>query len=354
MGALQRESGIFLNNRATEAESAKKAVEAAAKDPNASPEQIAALQQQADDLAKWGQGGTYRQVVTALTAAASGNVTGSTAQFAQNAAVGYLQGLAANEVKGLADSLGKGTPEAETARAALHAIVGCAGAAAASQSCGAGAMGAASASVLGSLLSPTDGMTAEQKQARENAIQSLVAGVAGATGGNAATAMNGATFEIENNQLALPPPTPIWIPGEQQKPFQTPGMPVDPSEATLTGAPNKAKDNVTKPFMQPTQDYVDAVVTATKKPISIPLQIVQGLGAIFNSAEKGSSQLGGRSLEDLSNAGRQVDPADRGGEITTAGRALQKHGSRPDSAFPSAKGNPSQMNTKARKYLMGY
>jgi filamentous hemagglutinin len=353
VGALQRESGIFLNNRATEAESAKKAVEAAAKDPNASPEQIAALQQQADDLAKWGQGGTYRQVMTALTAAASGNVTGSTAQFAQNAAVGYLQGLAANEVKGLADSLGKGTPEAETARAALHAIVGCAGAAAASQSCGAGAMGAATASVLGSLLSPTDGMTAEQKQARENAIQSLVAGVAGATGGNAATAMNGATFEIENNQLALPPPTPIWIPGEQQKPFQTPGMPVDPSEATLTGAPNKAKDNVTKPFMQPTQDYVDAVVTATKKPISIPLQIVQGLGAIFNSAEKGSSQLGGRSLEDLSNAGRQVDPADRGGEITTAGRALQKHGSRPDSAFPSAKGNPSQMNDQGQEVLDG-
>ena len=201
VGALQREAGVFLNNRAAEAESAKKAADAAAKDPTVSPEKLAELQQQADDLATWGQGGTYRRVATALTAAASGNVTGSSAQFVQSAAVGYLQGLAASQVKDLADSLGKGTPEAETARAALHAIVGCAGAAAANQACGTGAMGAAAASVLGSLLSPTEGMTAGQKQARENAIQSLVAGVAGAVGGNAATAMNAATFEIENNAL---------------------------------------------------------------------------------------------------------------------------------------------------------
>ncbi|WP_137928376.1 hemagglutinin repeat-containing protein, partial [Cupriavidus sp. 2SB] len=153
VGALQREAGVFLNNRAAEAEAAKKAVDAAAKDPTVSPETLADLQHQADDLATWGQGGTYRRVMTALTAAASGNVTGSSAQFVQSAAVGYLQGLAASQVKELADSLGKGTPEAETARAALHAIVGCAGASAAGQSCGAGAMGAASASVLGSLLS---------------------------------------------------------------------------------------------------------------------------------------------------------------------------------------------------------
>ncbi|WP_423194542.1 hemagglutinin repeat-containing protein [Cupriavidus sp. H18C2] len=286
VGALQRESGIFLNNRATEAESAKKAAEAAAKDPNATPDQRAALQQQADDLAKWGQGGSYRQVMTALTAAASGNVTGSTAQFAQNAAVGYLQGLAANEVKGLADSLGKGTPEAEAARWALHAIVGCAGAAAASQSCGAGAMGAATASVLGSLLSPTDGMTAEQKQARENAIQSLVAGVAGATGGNAAAAMNGATFEIENNQLspvqsggALP----AWGPATPQKPFQAPGKPADPSEAALTGTPDESKDNTSKPIVQPIVDTADTIGAVVGGILPNPLKTVEGLGAIFSS-----------------------------------------------------------------------
>ncbi|WP_254616005.1 VENN motif pre-toxin domain-containing protein, partial [Cupriavidus basilensis] len=202
VGALQREAGGFLNNRAREADAARKAAEAVAKDPSATPEQRAEAQQRADDAAKWGQGGTYRQVMTALTAAAGGNVTGSAAQFAQGAAVGYIQGLAAGQVKAMADSLGKGTPAAESARAALHAIVGCAGAAAASQACGAGAMGAAASSVLGSLLAPTDKMPAQEKQAREDMVRSLVAGVAGAAGGNAATAVNAATFEVENNQLS--------------------------------------------------------------------------------------------------------------------------------------------------------
>ncbi|WP_116347375.1 hemagglutinin repeat-containing protein [Cupriavidus taiwanensis] len=273
VGALQREAGVFLNNRANEAEAAKVAAEAAAKDPNATPEQRVALQQQADDLAKWGQGGTYRQVMTAITAAASGNVTGSTAQFVQSAAVGYFQGLAANQVKQIADGL-----DSETARAALHAIVGCAGAAAASQACGTGAMGAASASVLGSLLGPTEGMTAQQKQVRENAIQSLVAGVAGAAGANPATAMNGATFEIENNQLGVGPmpSPPIWSPGQAQKPFQTPGKPADPSEAALTGTPDQSGSNQSEPFKQPLTNIVGNI-------LSFPGQVVDGLGAIFST-----------------------------------------------------------------------
>lgn len=41
---------------------------------------------------------------------------GANGGFAQNAAVGYLQGLATTQVKDLADSLGNGTPEAEAAR----------------------------------------------------------------------------------------------------------------------------------------------------------------------------------------------------------------------------------------------
>lgn len=281
VGALQRESGIFLNNRANEAEVAKQAADAVAKDPNASPEQRAALQQQADDLAKWGQNGTYRQVMTAITAAASGNVTGSTAQFVQSAAVGYFQGLAANQVKQIADGL-----DSETARAALHAIVGCAGAAAASQACGAGAMGAASASVLGSLLGPTEGMTAQQKQVRENAIQSLVAGVAGAAGANPATAMNGATFEIENNQLGAGPmqgPSPIWTPGQAQKPFQTPGKQADKEESALTGTPDQSGKNASQPFMTPLQNIVGTV-------ISLPAQIINGLEAILSGSNQRSSK----------------------------------------------------------------
>jgi len=196
-GQFINQVGTFVDNRLKEVDAAK----AAAKNPNLTPEQRAQAQQRADQLtADWGPGGTYRQALTALTVAAGGNVTGGMGQFAQNATVAYLQELGANQVKQIADSLGS-----EGARAALHAIVGCAGAAASSQNCGAGAMGAATSSLLGTLLGPTDGMSPSDKQAREKLVTSLVAGIATATGVNAATATNAAQIEAENNQLALLP-----------------------------------------------------------------------------------------------------------------------------------------------------
>ncbi|MBB5443892.1 filamentous hemagglutinin [Paraburkholderia sp. WSM4177] len=200
--------GTFVNNRAKEADAAK----AAANDPNLTPEQRAVAQQQADQLtAEWGPGGNYRQVLTALTVAAGGNVTGSAGQFAQSATIAYIQQLGAAEVKQIADSL-----DSDTARAALHAIVGCAGAAASSQSCGAGALGASASSVIGSLLAPTDGMSAEDRQARENLVTSLVAGIATASGVNAATATGAGQIEGENNQFSVAVPAassalPGWL-----------------------------------------------------------------------------------------------------------------------------------------------
>lgn len=309
VGALQREAGVFLNNRANEADAAKKAAEAVAKDPSATPEQRAEAQRRADDAAKWGQGGTYRQVMTALTAAAGGNVTGSAAQFAQGAAVGYIQGLAAGQVKAMADSLGKGTPEAESARAALHAIVGCAGAAAASQACGAGAMGAAASSVLGSLLAPTDEMSAQEKQARENLVQSLVAGVAGASGVNATTATNAATFEVENNQLAAPAPMPpMWTPGQAQTPFKTPGKPADKSEPKLTGTPDQSEKTTTKPLVNPITNVVAEI-------ISLPANVVHGLGLIFNIGGSGSPQSTGANTAGTGESASAVNGIKQGGTV---------------------------------------
>ncbi|SEK01662.1 filamentous hemagglutinin [Paraburkholderia diazotrophica] len=95
---LVNQVGTFVNNRAKEADAAK----AAASDPNLTPEQRAAAQQQADQLnAEWGPSGSYRQVLTALTVAAGGNVTGGLGQLAQGATVAYLQELGANGVKRL-------------------------------------------------------------------------------------------------------------------------------------------------------------------------------------------------------------------------------------------------------------
>ncbi|WP_260431372.1 hemagglutinin repeat-containing protein [Burkholderia contaminans] len=204
------QAGTFVANRAAEADAAM----AAANNPNLTPEQRAAAQKRADELnASWGPSGTYRQVLTALSVAAGGNVTGGLGQFAQNATVAYLQELGANQVKQIADSLGS-----EEARAALHAIVGCAGAAAGSQSCGAGAMGAASSSVLGSLLAPSTNLSASEREARDNLVASLVAGVAAVSGQNVATATGAGKIEVENNQISPMAPAPGWLAG-----FKLPG-----------------------------------------------------------------------------------------------------------------------------------
>ncbi len=203
-GQFINQVGTFVNNRAKEADAAK----AAANDPKLTPEQRTQAQQQADQLnAEWGPGGSYRQVLTALSVAAGGNVTGGMGQFAQGATVAYLQELGANGVKQIADSLGS-----DEARAALHAIVGCAGAAASSQSCGAGAMGASASSVIGSLLGPTTNMSAANREARENLVHSLVAGIAAAGGVNAATATGAGQIEVQNNQVSLTTTTGFRLP----------------------------------------------------------------------------------------------------------------------------------------------
>ncbi|PCE23590.1 hypothetical protein BWP39_28325 [Paraburkholderia acidicola] len=207
-GQFVNQVGTFVANRAAEADAAKKA----ATDPDLTPEQRATAQQRADQLnADWGPGGTYRQVLTALTVAAGGNVMGGAGQFAQGATVAYLQELGASHVKQLADDLGS-----EEARAALHAIVGCAGAATSNQSCSAGAMGAATSSVLGRLLAPTDGMTTSEREARANLVTSLVAGIAEVSGQNGMTAAGAGKIEVENNQVAMLMPKGMMDYGQAQ------------------------------------------------------------------------------------------------------------------------------------------
>ncbi|MCA8097615.1 hemagglutinin repeat-containing protein [Burkholderia contaminans] len=194
--------GTFVDNRLKEADAAQ----AAAKNPNLTPEQRLQAQQQADQLtAEWGPGGTYRQVLSALTAAAGGNVTGGAGQFAQAGVVNYLQQQGASYIGKLVEN---GTvTEGSPLHAALHAIVGCAGAAASTQSCGAGAMGAAASSLLTNLFAPpTPDMTEQEKEAKQNLISSIVAGVAAESGvggaSGAATTTTSATAAAQNNWLA--------------------------------------------------------------------------------------------------------------------------------------------------------
>ncbi|TDT00501.1 hypothetical protein [Erwinia rhapontici] len=57
------------------------------------------------------------------------------------------------------------------------------------------------------------------------------------------------------------------------------------------------------------------------------------------------------AIEALSQSGSRIDPSVKSGNLTVAGRALQKHGSRPDSAFPVARGAPAKMNEQGKKIL---
>ncbi|NSX11265.1 hemagglutinin repeat-containing protein [Pseudomonas lini] len=149
----------------------------------------------------WGAGGTYRQIATALVAGISGNVAGSGAQFAQNMVVNYVQQQGSAYIGELVK---KGLKEGSPEHAALHAILGCAGAAASNQSCSAGALGGSAASVLAGLFADSDpNETAVEREAKRNIITSLVAGIAAMSNPNgAATANNAATANVDNNWLA--------------------------------------------------------------------------------------------------------------------------------------------------------
>jgi hypothetical protein len=70
---------------------------------------------------------------------------------------------------------------------------------------------------------------------------------------------------------------------------------------------------------------------------------------LSSEPELRGSLLAGKTIDNLSSAGKILDPADKSGQLSMAGRALQKHGSREGSAFPSAKGSPSEINAQGQK-----
>ncbi|VBB14142.1 hemagglutinin repeat-containing protein [Burkholderia stabilis] len=200
-GQFINQVGTFVDNRVKEADAAQKALDKEKAKPadQQDSSKIAQLTQTVQDNTTWQEGGTGRRVLTAITAAVGGNVTGSAGTVMQSAAAYYLQSLAVEQVKGVADAL-----DSETARAALQSLVGCAGAVASSKGCGAGAAGAAASVVLNNLLDSANStqasaLTNEEKLARERIVQSIVAGTTSALGGDAATASIASLIETENN-----------------------------------------------------------------------------------------------------------------------------------------------------------
>jgi filamentous hemagglutinin len=212
VGKFVQNVSQFIENRANEADSKKKEAEReylAAHDESLPDEKRAIhrekyleLTQQVKDINKnWGPGGTYRQITTALVAGITGGVTGTSAQFAQNMVVNYVQQQGSDYIGQL---VLKGLKEGSPVHAGLHAILGCAGAAASSQSCSAGALGGAAASVLTALFADPDlNETAADRETKRNLITSLVTAIAAASDpSGAATANNAAIANVDNNWLA--------------------------------------------------------------------------------------------------------------------------------------------------------
>ncbi len=196
--AAEGQIGTFAATKAADAEAAKKKLDNAKLSGTA--DEIAAAQTASDEAAKWAPGGRYRQILNAISAGISGNVAGGIDDAISKGVVNYFQQQGASYIGNLVTQgiVSEGSP----AHAALHAIVACAGSAAASQSCSAGAMGAASSSLLTNLFSDDKALTAADKEARKNLLVSLVAGVASATTQEGlVTATNAATAAADNNWL---------------------------------------------------------------------------------------------------------------------------------------------------------
>src|SRR5690606_58771 len=96
--------------------------------------------------------------------------------------------------------------EAQAARTALHAVVGCAAGSARGDGCGASALGAGGASVVNALLDAASGksgsvLSSEDKEARINLVTTLLAGVAAGLGADASAVVNSGRLETENNAV---------------------------------------------------------------------------------------------------------------------------------------------------------
>ncbi len=212
VGALGREVNTFVQHRAKDADlkiQQAKSKETLANENRLIPEELrqqlkedaAELRVQAKALNdKWGPGGLNRRVLTALTAAASGNVTGTTAQFVQSGVVHLIQQEGASYIGKLVQA--KALTEGSPAHAALHALVAAGGAVASNQSLSASAIGGATSSLLTNLFTTDSDATQQEQEAKRNLLAGLVTGIAAAVGQDPSSALASASIAIENNWLA--------------------------------------------------------------------------------------------------------------------------------------------------------
>ena len=74
--------------------------------------------------------------------------------------------------------------------------------------------------------------------------------------------------------------------------------------------------------------------------------VTAGEGSVVKSGVELGEDVGA-----LSKAAAELDPTDKGGLLTRAGRALQKHGNRIGSVFPKVNGNPESINAQGQQIV---
>ena len=210
---LVSEVGTFFANRGREEADLRKAAdEAKARGDTTEETRLRAEAKKVGDT--FGSGSAIRIAATAFTAAAGSNVTGGLGSFAQAAAVNVIQSLAASKVKDIADNIQGDRQTQESVRAALQAVVGCAGSVAGGNGgCGDAAIGAAASVVINNLITSAsitprdtngdgviDPLSAQEQQARVNLVTTLIAALATGAGLDAQIATTAATIETENNK----------------------------------------------------------------------------------------------------------------------------------------------------------
>jgi filamentous hemagglutinin len=301
---------------------------------------------------------------------------GNIAQAVSGAAAPYL----AEQIHNMTTTKGPDGKDVVNTQANLmaHAVVGAVTSWAAGNSALAGASGAVMGEYIAQQMYPgvdRKDLTEEQRQTI-SALGTLAAGLAGGVvGDSTADAVAGAQAgknALENNNLILPAPVPV------------PGVPVGPGDQVKQDANKQIASGLDGAL----KDFGDAIDKATQCSFGRACSEDTGdssanqpnIGKDLTDAEKAelggsgsgtpggwepqdeenarnnassnsTDKIGKWSVDELSDGAKHTDPASKKGDLTLAGRALQKHGSRPGSAFPSAKGNPSTINEQGQKIV---
>ncbi|HDL6614355.1 TPA: hemagglutinin repeat-containing protein [Yersinia enterocolitica] len=349
-----------------------------------------------DEMKKNGTDSALQQGVQAATAAIQGLAGGDMAKALAGASAPYLAEVIHNMTT---DTNGKVNVEANLM---AHAVLGAVMAQVNGNSALAGASGAVMGEYIAQQMYPginREDLTEEQRQTI-SALGTLASGLAGGlAGGSTADAAAGAQAgknALENNSLGLgagdigfwlgnPPDCDTTCKAGIAKGIAEGNLVVSAGIGAVAGgamivaatpeiaALAKAALKGCKAEPAICLNNVGLQVAEAVTPGGVGAAGVIGVGktaveataaraGAANAAKNISSGSGSKidagkfgqlELDVLSQTGAKADPAVKAGNLTIAGRALQKHGSREGSAFPIAKGTPTQMNEQGQKILDG-